>query len=308
MTIKEALKDAQDKLIKGNIIDPKNSAEFLICQVLKYDKAKLYANLDATFYAAAQKVYKRYIAKRLKHEPVWYITKSKVNFYGNDFFVSKDCLIPRPETEFLVHEVLERIKNYDLRIKNENLKKSPTMQQKKFKILDIGTGSGAIIISIAKTIANDQRLMTNDFLFFASDISEKALKIAEKNVQNLGLSEKILLKRGYLFEPWKTQKFDVITANLPYIPHEDLGSLALDIHHYEPRVSLDGGSGGLVIYEEFLKNLPRHLNKGGSVFCEIGKSQGNLFKKIALKYLNGAKIEIKHDFADFDRIAIIRFN
>ena len=100
--------------------------------------------------------------------------------------------------------------------------------------------------------------------------------------------------------------YDLITANLPYIPHEDLGGLALEIHHYEPRISLDGGPGGLVIYERFLKQLPNHLNSGGMVFCEIGKDQGKRFKELVKKYLPKARPEIVKDLAGFDRIAIIR--
>jgi release factor glutamine methyltransferase len=93
---------------------------------------------------------------------------------------------------------------------------------------------------------------------------------------------------------------------LPYIPHEDLPGLTVEIYHYEPRVALDGGDGGLVIYEEFVKILPKYLKPKGMVFCEIGKDQGNLFTKIVQKYLPNTKCNILQDLAGFDRIAVIK--
>ena len=120
------------------------------------------------------------------------------------------------------------------------------------------------------------------------------------------LGDIIQFKTGELLSPWKGQQFDIITANLPYIPHEDLPGLTVEIYHYEPRVALDGGDGGLVLYEEFVRELPKYLEEKGMAFCEIGKDQGKLFTNIVQKYIPNTKCTILQDLAGFDRIAVIK--
>lgn len=282
MTVKELLDKTKKELRNIPVEEPESSAEFLLRYVLKMDRAEFFAGLDRVLTEKEVKNYQRLISRKKNHEPVWQIV-GRVEFWGLDFEVNGDVLVPRPETEFLVQEVLKTVKE----------KKS-----KPASILDIGTGAGPIIIALAKELEEGE--------FYASDVSKEALLVAQKNVKANGLSDKITLKAGSLFEPWPGQKFDIITANLPYIPHEDLPGLTVEIYHYEPRVALDGGDGGLVIYEEFIKELPRHLNKKGMVFCEIGKDQGKLFTNIVQKYLPNTKINILKDLAGFDRIGVIK--
>jgi release factor glutamine methyltransferase len=283
MTIKETLDKSKKELKAARVAEPESSAEFLLRSVLGYSRADLYANLSKKIPLVKQQKFKVFIKKRKKHEPVWQITGS-VDFFGRTFKVNKNVLVPRPETEFLVADVLQAVAG-----------------RKSLRILDVGTGAGPVIITLAA------ELKGVNFRFFSSDISPKALAVAKKNARENGVEKKIMFKKSDLLRGWKGERFDIITANLPYIPHEDLPGLALDIHHYEPRLALDGGPGGLVIYEEFFRQLPEHVAKKAVVFCEIGKGQGQAFKKIAKKALPKAKVTIIKDLARIDRFGIIEF-
>jgi release factor glutamine methyltransferase len=283
MTIKDLLRETVLELKKVPVDDPDSSAEFLLRHVLSMGRSEFYANLDRKLTSEETKKYQTLIKRRKKHEPVWQII-GRVEFYELDFDITSDVLIPRPETEFLVEKVLSDAKN---------------MGKNHLRVLDIGTGAGPIIIALAKNL--------NKSSFYASDVSLNALKIAERNAKNNNVTELINYKEGNLLEPWEGEKFDIITANLPYIPHEDLPGLTVEIHHYEPRVALDGGNGGLVLYEEFIKSLPKYLNISGKVYCEIGKNQGKLFTNIVQKYLPDTKCTIMPDLAGLDRIAVLEY-
>ena len=176
------------------------------------------------------------------------------------------------------------------------------------KMLELGTGSGAISLAIA----NELKIKKEKVKIFASDISSEALKVAKRNAKNLGLEKYIEFRHGDLFRSWpqilgtrKGEKFDIVVANLPYIPYEEMSSLAFDIHHWEPRVALDGGKDGLEIYERLLRQAKDYLNKNAIMFFEVGIEQGDKLKKLTKKYLPRAKVEIQKDYGDIDRIAII---
>ena len=315
MTIKEALTWAKKLLKERGVEGPEASADFLLRQVLKTDKAYIFAHPEISLTAVQETKYRIWVKRRAKHKPVWYIT-GKIEFCDLDLAVNQNVLIPRPETELLVERVLE-----ELKIRNSKL-----------EILEVGTGSGAIILSLAneltkKTLSSptsqikfnsvdrgsflveqDSRLRGNDrnvFGFSASDISPKALSVARKNAKNLVLADKITFKQGDLFSPWKGNKFDIIVANLPYIPHEDMSTLAFDLIHYEPRTALDGGHEGLEIYKRFFETLGDHLNVGGKVFCEIGYDQGEKIQQLVAAIMPKARVTVIGDYADIDRIVII---
>lgn len=318
MTIKEALVWAKKELKTSKVAESEASADFLMRAVLDFSQSELYAKSDQKLSFGQARKFKSYIKKRLKHRPVWQITGS-VDFYGRNFIVNTNVLVPRPETELLVQEAVKRIKNLDGRYQNK------TSNNKRFKnlnsaikILDIGTGSGPIIVTLASELTYSsseqsesrstlKRFSTSssNIRFYASDISAKALNIAKKNARLNKVDQSIKFKKSDLFSAWGKEKFDIICANLPYIPHEEMATLALDIMHYEPRLALDGGKGGMEIYAEFLQQLPGHLKQGGIVFCEIGAGQGKIFKELAKKYLPAKKVKVLDDIAKIDRIAII---
>jgi release factor glutamine methyltransferase len=282
--IKELYIKGLRELRDSDVSEPEASAQFLLREVLGFTKEKYMASLEEPISLQAVKKYKEYIEKRKRHQPVWQIV-GKVEFWNMEFFVDNNVLVPRPETEFLVEGVLEIIKK-------------KFSEQDKLKIVDIGTGSGPIAISIKKELPLAQ--------VFASDISAAALKVAQSNANHN--NAEVAFKEGPLFVPWKGQKFDVICANLPYIPTEEMASLSMDVHHYEPRIALEGGPGGLVIYKEFLKMAPSFINKGGFLACEIGAGQGREFADLVEQYFLGASCKIRSDLANLDRIAFIELS
>jgi release factor glutamine methyltransferase len=329
MNLKQAIKWAKEEL--RGVQEPEKSTEFLLRQVLGWDKAKLIANPDSKLSSKQEKKFREYIERRKKHEPVWYIT-GKIEFYGLDLEVNENVLIPRPETELLVEEALKYIKNktkdinfsLSSRVEQSEVERSLKNKRKGFlrssfqevgrndkcmRILELGIGSGAISLALANEFKKGKKRFwtsQNDVKIFASDISGDALKVARRNAKRLKLDKYVEFRRGDLFEPWDGEKFDIIVANLPYIPHEEMDSLAFDIHHWEPRVALDGGKKGLEIYERFMAEAKNYLNDGAMLFLEIGIGQGGKIKKMAKKYLPKVKVQIRKDYSDIDRIAVIR--
>jgi release factor glutamine methyltransferase len=293
MTIKEALLWAARRLKAEDTAEPKGSSEVLLGDVLGLSRTELLTNPDQKIKASQRIKYELYIQRRVQHEPVWQII-GKVDFWGMSYKIDKNVLVPRPETEILVTEVLKFATTYSPR---------PTP----YKILDLGTGSGTIIIALAHELekqAHNLHPITYDL--FASDISPRALQIAKKNTTNLLSSRQVAFKKGSLLEPWVGERFDIICANLPYIPHEDMDSLAFDVLHHEPRLALDGGAAGLELYEKFFKEVGLHLCPGGAIFCEIGIKQGEQIKKLAKKYLPKSRVRVLGDLAGIDRVAIIK--
>lgn len=327
MTIREALDWAKKELKENNVEGPEVSAEFLLRQILNVDKTYLFSHPEKGLNPFEARKYKKWVARRAKHEPVWYIT-GKIEFFGQDFFVNENVLIPRPETELMIERVLKGFSSLQpVRPLAEGTKQSSfganyQLPATNYSILDVGTGSGAIILSLANELnakrktqntknANYQ-LPTTNYLFHASDISPEALKVAKKNAKNL-LSQRhsreggnpVLFKQGDLFGPWIGQKFDLIVTNLPYVPHEKMDTLAYDLIHYEPRTALDGGVKGLEIYKRFFEEAPTFLTENGMIFCEIGTKQGREIEKMAKKAFPGAKVEVISDYGSHDRIVIV---
>lgn len=283
MTVAEALAWAKKLLKEKGVEGPEGSADFLLRQVLHQDKAYLYGHPEYALTLAQRTKFRSWVGQRAKHKPVWYIT-GKIEFLGLDLSVNQNVLIPRPETELLVEKIIEKVRS-------GFVPKS---------VLDLGTGSGAIILAL---VDNLERFPSEQF--FASDISPKALSVAKKNAKSLGFETEIEFKKGDLFKPWEGKKFDLIATNLPYVPHEDIPTLAPDLIHYEPRVALDGGREGLEIYERFFYDIGEHLNPGGKVFCEIGYDQGEKIQKMLTEIMPKATVTVMGDYANVDRIVII---
>jgi release factor glutamine methyltransferase len=305
MKIKEAQTWAIKKLRESQIEQPEISASLLLAEILSVAKSYLMLNPDQLLTDNQEKKYRSWVLRRMKHEPVWYITKH-VEFCDQDFVVNKNVLIPRPETEILIELILNQVKNKKLKIK------SP------MQILDVGTGSGAIILTLAKQFgdysSNDsEKSSTNNSShsssnnkYYASDISDKALQIAKKNADNFNYRTKILFKKGNLFKPWENKKFDYVIANLPYVPSDKMSELSLDILNFEPKIALDGGKNGLEIYQTFLSQATDHLNKNGRIYCEIGDKQGPNMTKMAKQFFPKSQVEVIKDYGGFDRVISIQ--
>lgn len=192
------------------------------------------------------------VNKRLHHVPLAYIF-GKTNFYGYDFIVDKNVLIPRLDTEFLVEKVIEEIK----------------LRESKVSVLDIGTGSGAIAITINKE---------TEALVTAVDVSLDAIDIAKKNAKLNNAN--IDLIQSDLFDNISNLKFDIIVSNPPYIESREIEGLDKEVKDFEPILALDGGDDGLIIYRKIIEDAEKHLNSNGKIFFEIGFNQAEAVSKI----------------------------
>ncbi len=282
MTIHEALMWAKKKLFENEVEGPAASADFLLRQVLGCDRAYLFAHPEQKLSKFQELKFKRFVAKRVRHEPVWYIT-GKIEFMDLDLHVNSNVLIPRPETELMIEMILNQVKSKKLKV---------------HKVLDVGTGSGTIILSLAKHLGDK-------FHYHASDMSEKALSVAKKNAKTNSLESQVEFRQGDLLAPWLGEEFDFVVANLPYVPHEDMATLAFDLTHYEPRLALDGGVLGLEVYKRFIQELPTVLAPGAVIYLEIGYDQGRYIEEFVHKYLPKAKVRVEGDYQQIDRIMVI---
>lgn len=303
MTIKQALLWANQKLKHlaraGHYDTPTLDAEILLSFALKKPKEFLYAHSEKKLTRTQFGLFKKLIARRAKHEPVAYITGLK-EFFGLDFYVSRNVMIPRPETEILVEETIKKIKDQKSKIKN--------------LIVDVGTGSGCIIISLAKKIPN--YLITKlPIQFFATEISPSALKVAQKNARRHKAA--ITFLHGNLLEPIikkiKNQELKIkvlhVTANLPYLTTNQWRRTQPEIKKYEPRLALDGGPDGLKYHRQLLqqiKLLIANYQLPITLFFEIDPSQVKRITKLIYRYFPAAKIEIKKDLAGRDRVVIVK--
>lgn len=267
---------------KTNDIDsPRVTAEILLAHALKLKRIDLYLRHDQPLNISERNLFKTLIKRRINKEPVAYIIGSK-GFWNIDLLVSKDVLIPRPETECLVEEALSFLS------KNKACGKK--------KILELGTGSGAIILAIAA--------QQTDNHYFASDISLKALGIALKNAKYLGLDNKIIFFCGSWFFPVKDKNnlFDIIISNPPYIRRSDIKTLQPEINRFEPITALDGGEDGLDCIKQIVNHAHKFLNKGGKLLLEIGYDQKKAVDEIIKETGRYEKTYFKKDYSGFDRV------
>ncbi len=277
MKIKELLKFGTKKLSSFQIDSPQLTSEIFLSSILNKSKTWLISNLD--FEIEDKRIirkFKEFINRRCKREPVAYILE-KSFFYSYEFFVNKNVLIPRQETEILVDIALEIIR--EKKIKN---------------IIEIGTGSGCISYVLKKK---------NPLLnIIATDISFDALKVAKKNFKNLN----ILTVCCNLFSGIKS-KFDMIISNPPYIKSKDLKRLPKDVKLYEPSKALDGGENGLFFYEKIIKDSIDFLNNNGYILLENGYISNVKKISLTLKRRGFKEIKVIYDYNKFPRVILGKF-
>jgi release factor glutamine methyltransferase len=286
MTIKEVLQLGYKKT-KSTL-----DSEVLLSFILKKPKEYLFTNHETCITYQEERKFKKLIIKRQTGWPVAYLTNHK-EFFGLDFKVNKHVLIPRPETETMVELILSRIM-YHL-----SCNKIPNS---KFRILDIGTGSGNIIISLAQFY--NLQPTTYNLKFYASDVSKKALTVAKSNARKYNLQ--IKFKQGSLLTPWKNQTFDVIVANLPY-----LLKLTHPSTKYEPKKALLAKRKGLALIEELFKQIRSYsLIRPfvDSIFLEFDPRQKTQIKKLADKYLPTFKQTVYKDLFGKPRFLLLSFS
>lgn len=278
MNIKQALEEAKNILKSNNFEDSNIIAKELLSYVLKKDKVYLTINLDSDLTDIEYVEFTKYIEQIIDGKPVQYIIQ-KQEFMGMKFFVNEDVLIPQPDTEILVETVLDICKKYD---------------KQSLRMLDLCTGSGAIAISLSK-ILNTQ--------VFASDVSTKALEVAEKN--NVLNNSKVEFIESNLFEQINGEKFDIIVSNPPYIKNEEIKSLSKQVQN-EPYIALAGGEDGLDFYRKIIDEAYKHINKNGYLCLEIGYDQKEDLIKLIKQNENYEYENCIKDLSNNDRCIIAK--
>jgi release factor glutamine methyltransferase len=246
--------------------------------------------------AATEAKARDYFARRAQHEPVAYIVGHK-EFYGRDFLVTSATLIPRPETEQIVELALD-----NLVTSNQEL-----VTRKKITVIDVGTGSGNIIISLAKEL--EDRLPVTDYQLHAIDLSADALETAQENAKRHSVNNAISFRTGSLLEPVAKELAEadriVIAANLPYLSEEIYQSSADDVKTFEPRSALVSSQAGLDHYYRLLDQVAA-IGKPATLFLEISPEQSPVVKRYLAKHFPTATVSVHQDLSGRDRIIEIR--
>lgn len=251
MNIKELLSKTDNFFNKVGLESPRLDAEVLLADLLDMERINLYVNFDYPLTTGEIEEYRKRVRQRAGRTPVAYITGKK-EFMSLEFYVEPGVLIPRPETELLVEKIIDFCKENGL---------------EKANIIDIGTGTGAVAISLAKYI-EDARTV-------GVDISKKAVKVARKNLEKHSVEERVSIVNGSLLEQFiqrDIKNIDIIVSNPPYISEEEMNNLSPEVKK-EPEVALAGGKEGLDYYKKIIPQAEKVLKKGGHIFFEIGDGQ-----------------------------------
>ncbi|SHJ85534.1 peptide chain release factor N(5)-glutamine methyltransferase [Tepidibacter formicigenes] len=258
---------------------PKLDVELILCKVLDVDRLYLHINLDEDITKEQETEFYCLLNQRKEGRPIAYILGHR-EFMGLDFFVKEGVLIPRPDTEILIEEVINLSKSI----------KSPL-------IVDIGTGSGAISVSLAKYI--------KDAKVYSLDISDTALEVGKINAKNNNVEDRITFLKSDLFSSVENlnSKFDIVVSNPPYIKKDDIYNLDKDVKDYEPILALDGGEDGLNFYRRITKDSLMFLKENGVLAYEVGHDQAEDVKEIMIEN-NFKNIKIVRDLAGIQRVVI----
>lgn len=275
----EVLQWTQQYLAGKGVDNSRLDAEVLLAHVLKTDRLHLYVDFHKPLEAAELTVYRALIKQRAQRTPVAYLTGNK-EFMGFSFLVSPAVLIPRPDTEILVETVLQRINEQADQI-----------------IVDVGTGSGAIIVSLLKMLPAARGI--------AIDISKDALVVAKENACRQGVGERLELVQGDLLRPVQTRLVNAIVANPPYIPTRDMDKLEPEVHK-EPLLALHGGADGLAYYRKLVDQSLQILLPGGWLAFEAGVGQAKQIVELMMRTNAYRDIEILKDYGGVERVVIGR--
>lgn len=252
--VSEILKTAAEILRQNEIVEPGREAVSLLTLALEKDRAFLIAHSEYELSGAEEKQFREFLQRRAKHEPLQYI-RGNQEFYGLNFLVTPDVLIPRPETELIAEAAIEILQG-----------------KEKPKICEVGVGSGCISISILHEIKSAKGI--------GLDISEKALKIAKINAENNRVSDRIEFKISDVFENLQNEKFDLLVSNPPYVPGGDFDALQEEVRDFEPKIALTDGKDGLSIIEKIIFDAPDFLKSNCFLLMEIGFNQSDTVREM----------------------------
>ncbi|MFD0767685.1 peptide chain release factor N(5)-glutamine methyltransferase [Bacillus sp. CGMCC 1.60114] len=277
MRVYEALKWASSFLQENG--RDENAGEIVLCHVLKTNRTGLMMNMREELTAEQERIFADFIHKHVAGIPVQYLIGYEM-FYGRPFFVNEEVLIPRPETEELVLGILTRIRR--------------KFGDKDVHVADIGTGSGAISITLS---------LENPCLHvYTVDIAPESIEVAQKNAAELEAN--VTFYHGDLLSPFQEtkQKLDVVVSNPPYIPEEDWRGLSSVVKEHEPKRALVGGEDGLDFYRRFMEELPKVLQEEAIVAFEVGVGQGEDVRALLQETFPHAHVEVVFDINGKDRM------
>ena len=280
--ISNVLKDAANRLKNYGVTMPELDSRILLAHYLKVSKEYLIINHDQKLSTEQLKEYSKFIIRRGQGEPTSKITQSK-EFYGREFIVNDFVLDPRPDSELIIDVVKENFS------KDEDI-----------KILDLGTGSGCLIITLLLELGNSRGL--------GLDISEKAIQVASLNAGKYSLDNRLSLVVSNWLESVNINSFNVIISNPPYIPNNQISELAPEVKDFDPILALDGGDDGLRCYENILSQLnDNELNLKSMIMMELFSENKNKVIESFIKYgFEKEKIEIRKDYNSKDRLILIK--
>ena len=310
-TIGRILKWTEQYFKDKGIESPRLDAEVLLAHVLEKQRIYLYVHFDEPLQPGELAAYREMVKQRVLHVPVAQILGEK-EFMGLTFKVTADTLVPRPDTEILVQAAVERLKAMRGEAKapeDESLadgeeassaanrdEAAVDVSQEPLRIADIGTGSGAICLSVLHYLA--------DTVADTVDISPEARAVAEENAASLGLADRVTFHTGDLLQPLVGMTFAAILSNPPYIPEADIATLAPEVRLKEPHTALSGGRDGLDFYRRLAKEAPAMLVPGGFMAFEVGIHQAEPVAALAKANPLIARTEILPDYAGIDRVVV----
>ncbi len=284
-TIQKLLSWITEYFTNKRVDSPRLSAELLLSHVLSLKRIELYTQFDKLVSSQSLDILHQLVKRAGEHEPVAYLT-GKTEFYSLQLEVTSDCMIPRPETELLVQRAIEFLRTRD------------GIQF----VCDLCTGSGCIAVAIAKNFSNAR--------IIATDICDKTLATAARNVDKYQLNEQIKLLCGDLFEPVISQldveTFDLIVSNPPYVTSAEYEKLDKNVKDYEPKTALYAGEDGMDVYRRIIEEADRFLKPGSAIMLEIGYAQGRAVSDLLEQTEVFTEIRIEKDFNNNDRIVSAR--
>jgi release factor glutamine methyltransferase len=286
-TVRRLLEWTSPFFERKGIDSPRLSAELLLAHVLAVPRIKLYTDYQRILDARQLAAYRELVRRAAEDEPVAYLT-GRAHFFNLEFHVTRDVLIPRPDTETLVENVIQLIRH-------DSGLTAP-------RILDLCTGSGCIAAAIAHNV--------KEATVVATEISPPAVAVARENLQWLGLADRVVVEQGDLFAPLDRladrDPFHLLVANPPYIPTAQIPQLDRSVRDYEPLTALDGGLDGLSIHRRILTESPPRLRSGSHIFLEIAFDQAEAARQLAAQHAEFTDVRILKDHAGNDRVLTAR--
>ena len=282
-TIADILAWTADFFQLHGIESPRLDAEVLLAAVLGRDRMYLYVHFDEPLEPEELALFRSYVKERAAHVPLAYVLGRR-EFMGLEFRVTRDTLIPRPDTEILVQCAVDFL--------CARLEAGATA----CTIADIGTGTGAIALSTLR--------YTEGTRADAVDISSAAAAVARDNAEMLGLTERVEVHVGDLLAPLAGRRYDMILSNPPYIPTADIATLMPEVRAYEPHLALDGGADGLNIYRRLMSEAPALLKDGGAIAVEVGIDEACAVAALAMTHPRIVRTEILKDLGGIERVVV----